>query len=192
MPAASVCPTVVAMSLRRRMPTAALALLAAVALAGCSTPEPSPTATTVTRAPLFASDAEALAAATKAYAAYLKVSDEISHDGGRNPERIKPYATGNALDLALKSAQQFRDADAHAIGETKLSDVALQRSSDDSAVVYACEDVSGVDIIGRDGTSLVPSDRRTRYSVQISVALATGGRPVVDDDLAVDVEGICK
>jgi hypothetical protein len=59
----------------------------ALALAGCVQP-PSrviPTSTP-SAAPVFASDAAALAAAKKAYVAYLAVSDAVANDGGKNPE----------------------------------------------------------------------------------------------------------
>ena len=69
-------------------PTAAAALLVlllAVLLSGCaSTTEPQPTLTPTATdaAPLFASDEEALAAATEAYAAYQAVSTEIAKLSG--------------------------------------------------------------------------------------------------------------
>ena len=77
---------------RVRMRAAALrpiAVLAAAfvlaALSGCvqTTEKPTPTPTAAAT-PAFASDEEALAAAEKAYAAYLAVLDDVTADGGRN------------------------------------------------------------------------------------------------------------
>ena len=60
----------------------AAALAVALVLVGCvptttpASPAPRPSAT-----PVFATEAEALAAATEAYAAYVRVSDQILADG---------------------------------------------------------------------------------------------------------------
>ncbi|HWU47090.1 MAG TPA: hypothetical protein VN133_10080, partial [Humibacter sp.] len=52
------------------------ALLLGGVLAGCTPSAPKPThSPTASRTPMFASDEEALKAATDAYAAYLKMSD---------------------------------------------------------------------------------------------------------------------
>lgn len=200
MSATPVCPTVVAMSLprpipRRRMPVVSAVLLVAVALAGCSTPQPTPAVTKKTApSPMFASDAEALAAATKAYAAYLKVSDEISHDGGTNPERIKPYATGKALALAIKSTQQYAASGAHSAGDTVLRNSYLQGSGSDQrrAVIYTCEDVSGVDVVDANGVSLVEPDRPTLSAFMVSLVRRTGNsKLIVEERKPWDSEGVC-
>ncbi|WP_243064165.1 hypothetical protein [Humibacter sp. RRB41] len=183
------------MPLRRRMPAVALALLVAVALAACTTPSPSPTPTKrAAHTPLFASDAEALDAATKAYAAYLKVSDQISHDGGKNPERIKPYATGEALQLVLKSAAQFAAAGAHSVGSTKYRKVRLQNPGSDGlhVAIYTCEDVSEVDVVNSGGESLVESDRATlsAFVVTLESAGSSSGL-IVEDRKSWELDGIC-
>ncbi|MDQ1582169.1 MAG: hypothetical protein QOF36_223, partial [Microbacteriaceae bacterium] len=62
--------------------TLAGAGLIVITLAGCATsasPMPTPSAV---HSPLFASDEEALKAATDAYAAYLAMSDTIAQEGG--------------------------------------------------------------------------------------------------------------
>ena len=89
----------------------AAALAVAFVLVGCvptttpASPAPRPSAT-----PVFATEAEALAAATKAYAAYVRVSDQITADGGANPERIAPHVT---------AAQLKRDRDVFAAYRAK-------------------------------------------------------------------------
>ena len=186
----------VSMSLRRRMPAAAFAALIALSLAGCTpsnpTPTPSPTAT---HSPLFASDEEALKAATDAYAAYLKMSDTISHEGGANPERIKEYASGRALDLALRSAKQFRDAHARSLGGTQYRDIHLQSQRDGGRLVaiYACEDVSDVDVVDETGKSIVKPSRPTLSAFLLTLA-ATGqeNRLKVEERETWPPEGICS
>ncbi len=67
-----------------RAPTSiALVALAVLLLSGCLPPQTTVTPTPeATAAPVFASDEEALAAATAAYAAYLAMSDQIFAEGG--------------------------------------------------------------------------------------------------------------
>ncbi|MHA7986189.1 hypothetical protein ACX9R5_10305 [Rathayibacter sp. CAU 1779] len=180
------------MLVRRRMLATASAVLLAFALASCTPGQPTPTKSASAAAtPLFSSDEEALKAATDAYAAYLKMSDTISHDGGANPERIAPYATANAAKLSAKSAAQFRDAGAHSVGATAFQNVTLQRQSDSSVIIYACEDVSGVDIIDSHGTSIVAADRQSRIPVAITTT-STGSRDlVVSDEHTLQIAGIC-
>jgi hypothetical protein len=174
---------------RRLVTLSAAALLTAVTLAACTQPGPGPTQSPVPTAkhtPAFASDAEALKAATDAYAAYLKMSDTIAHDGGANPERIKPYASGDALDAALQSAQQFRAAGAHSIGSTTVAQIQpqvvdYQNVRNINISFYACEDVSEVDVLDQDGISLVSQDRPSRATYTVTV-LSRSGRLAVDSD----------
>ena len=83
----------------RIFPRVTFAALAAVLLlSGCVptsptvTPGPLPSST-----PIFATEDDALAAATAAYAAYVKISDQIFMEGGANPDRLKSVATGEQL-----------------------------------------------------------------------------------------------
>lgn len=144
----------------------ALALLVASALAGCATePTPAPTHTAAaTDAPVFASDEEALAAATKAYAAYLKASDAISNDGGTDPERIAPFIAPSLLKSELEGFAGYRSAGAHSVGSTTfvVSSVQGIEASKDfgtSISLYICEDVSDLDVVDSKGVSLVSPSR---------------------------------
>ena len=99
----------------------AVALSAVLMLSACvpTTTPAGPTPKTSTT-PVFANEAEALAAATKAYAAYVKVSDEILADGGRNPERINDVATGEAREIAKRGFTKFRDGNLTSTGSSKV------------------------------------------------------------------------
>jgi hypothetical protein len=174
------------------MPAAALAALLALPLSACTTAVQDPPPThSASPSPLFTSDADALKAATDAYAAYLKMSDTISHDGGAHPERINPYAIGQARNLVAKSAKQFADAKAHADGETSFSAVSIQETSPRGVVIYACEDVSGVDILSTNGESLVAPDRETRYPVQVSAVFSGSSKLLVSNESTISVHRIC-
>jgi len=148
-----------------------------LALAGCvpvdSKPSTSPSASAT---PVFASDAEALAAAEKAYAAYLKVSDQIANDGGKDPKRLDGLATGSLLSDDLEGFKSFAGKQWHSIGETRLTRTVLQsadlkRGGQGAVVVYLCEDVSGVDVVDRNGTSVVTAGRPELQQFQVELDL---------------------
>lgn len=137
-----------------------LATLLSAALAGCAeSPRPLPSATrTPDAAPVFASDEEALAAAEKAYAAYLAVDNAVAQSGGKGDSAYSKVAVGDALQSALTNAKQFRDAGAHITGEASFSTKELQSaeySSPDGVSVsfYICDDLSDVQLIGEAGES---------------------------------------
>src|SRR5690606_24012229 len=96
--------------MRSALALAAATVTVAVLLSGCVqqgpevTPPPEPSTT-----PIFASDEEALAAATEAYEAYLAMSDLIAQEGGVNPERIESVAVRKALADALEGFSVFRE-----------------------------------------------------------------------------------
>ncbi|HEY0260514.1 MAG TPA: hypothetical protein VGC18_11765 [Lacisediminihabitans sp.] len=160
-----------------RTVSGAFAALAALLLllCGCapsgprpsSTPGPSPT-------PIFATEADALAAATDAYAAYVRVSDQILMDGGANPDRIREVATGDALQTALDGYATFRDKQYRAIGGSKISHTRLQRyfqnEKDGAGIVstYSCLDVSQVDVLDVNGVSVVSASRPNIQAFELS------------------------
>ena len=153
--------------------TAALLL----ALAGCvpvdSQPSSSPTASAM---PVFASDAEALAAAEKAYVAYLKVSDEVANDGGKHPERLEGLATGSLLSDDLAGFKTFATKRWHSVGATKLTKAVLQSADlapdgNGTVTVYLCEDVSGVDVVDENDRSVVSPGRPELQQFQVQLEI---------------------
>ena len=155
-----------------RISGAALAL--ALVLSGCvpkTTPAgPSPQPSTT---PVFANEAEALAAATKAYAAYVRVSDEILADGGNNPGRIDEVVTGSQLAADLSGFASAREAGVHSVGSTTFESVVLQQynnahSKNDVVSIYLCENVSSVDVLNASGVSIVTAGRPNRVKYQVT------------------------
>ena len=170
----------------------ATALLSGCAPTAPPAAEPPPTISQ----PIFASDEEALAAAEAAYARYLAVSDQIAQDGGKNPERIDALAESAARDLVYASAQQYIDANAHLVGSTVLSSVELQESQtsiDGRATIsiYACVDVSNVDVINQDGDSLVTGSRPDKQAFEVLMAGASAGSLLVESQDVWTGESIC-
>jgi hypothetical protein len=161
---------------------AVAAAIVVTGLAGCApdspTPDRSPSATAT---PVFASDAEALTAAEAAYAAYLKVSDEIAHDGGANPERLSEVATGQIEKDDLAGFQEFRKNGWHSSGASQLKSARLQFidsrggvASAQAVSVYLCEDISGVDVLDDLGNSVVSTSRPAYQSFQVAFNLVAG------------------
>lgn len=167
---------------RRAIAVAAAALLLAT-LTGCApspTSRPTPTPTPHPT-PIFSSDKEALAAATKRYAAYLKVSDEILSEGGTDPGRLKSVATGKALATDLKGFAMARDKGWHTTGKTSFDNVRLQSRrmsnsvTSDVVAVYLCVDVSSIDVLDSSGKSVVSGTRPDRSQVEAIFDLSKVG-----------------
>ena len=173
-----------------RMRTAPALLVAALVvgtLAGCVPddepvrPDPSPTVE-----PIFESDEEALAAAVEAYGAYLAVVDEISADGGANPERLKKVATASVYEYELTGFQSYQSESKRTVGTTLVDTVSLQSadlsgySVTGAVAIYACEDYSQVDVLDSDGNSVVAAERKTRWPITVSFDLTgTPSAPLI-------------
>lgn len=156
-----------------RMLRSAAAVLAVLLLAGCVpgepviTPEPDPDVT-----PVFASDEEALAAATEAYAKYLEVSDQITADGGANPERLEPFVTAEQWAKELEGLKEWSDSGNTSAGASTFDTVTLQQYNSglerpDSLTVYLCVDVSAVRVVDSKGSDITPETRIDRYPLEV-------------------------
>ena len=161
-----------------RMLRTAAALVTVLLLAGCVprepviTPEPDPAST-----PVFASDEEALAAATEAYARYLEVSDQIAQDGGSRVDRISSHVT---VDQGFKEIENFGDLkDSGRIiqGPTKFDTLTLQQhltaaDGTETVTVYLCLDVSSTLVLDVDGNDVTPVDRTNRLPLEVEFEVA--------------------
>lgn len=166
----------------------AVVLVGMLALSGCvegnpiPTLPPSPTAT-----PLFASEEEALAAAEEAYAAYLEVSNEISADGGFNPERIDAVVTGSLLEASHDGFETLREEGWRTVGASKVVGVTLQYVDIPSGdmegflVAYFCVDYSEVDVLDAGGSSVVSPGRPDVQAFEVTFDLRE--RVVAPSDL---------
>lgn len=143
------------------------ALLAAtLMLTGCvpsevvvsAPPEPSIT-------PIFASDEDALAAATEAYAKYLVAIDESLSSYAT--ESLEDSSEGPAFDAATSRATHYKAAGNQQVGHALISrteptdlESVLRSNIDKSQVqIYVCIDLTAVDVIDEDGQSVVMADR---------------------------------
>jgi hypothetical protein len=166
-------PTVACMS--RRHPLAVVPLVVLVAaLVGCSgatrIPPPEPSSAVE---PLFASDEEALEAATQAYEEYLAVVDGLLQDPSADDSTLTLVALGNALTDASDSVETFAQRGLLFVGQRELVKVELQQvdvlQSNTQIHLYVCESVAGVDVLGPDGASVVEPTRPelTAFEVQV-------------------------
>ena len=177
---------------------ALLAAAALLALAGCAPSESHVTAApSASATPVFASDAEALAAAEKAYAAYLKVSDDILIDGGRQPDRLLSVATKSVYADELAGFEAIQAKDWHSTGGSRADHFALQSYAPgqlrDFVTVFLCSDVSAVDVVDSSGNSVVSPNRpsRSAFEVSFSYRAATPTRLVVSNKEVWDGGGVC-
>jgi hypothetical protein len=127
---------------------------------------------------VFASEAEALAAAEKAYAEYLRVSDEISAGGGADANRLKSVAVGNLVQDDLNGYQTFKAKSWHTVGSSKIAafkaefvDRNATQSTRAALVAYVCEDISQVDVIDASGVSVVSSTRPNVQGFEVNFDL---------------------
>ncbi|WP_104100228.1 hypothetical protein [Cryobacterium sp. M96] len=178
-----------------------LLLLGTLALTGC-TPEPVPQApqasetTAPTDAPVFASDEEALAAATEAYAAYLRTSDEISAAGGVGSERMEPLVSSGLLQSELEGFQGFVDANARSVGATTfivhgMQSAAYLRPEQTTISLYVCENVTGLDVIDPVGNSLVLASRQPITPFEVQFKMDAGLRLILEYRSAWRGENFC-
>ena len=165
--------------LRRGLPVGALCLVPFL-LMGCGASPQSPgtaqPAETVP-APVFASNEEALAAATTAYGKYIAMSDQISNEGGVQPERIAPFVTAGLLPDEMKQFVDLQTSSIHSTGLTGLRVISMQSARYESPQtteisLYVCEDVAGIDVVDSSGRSLVSA---TREAVSGFVARLVSG-----------------
>ena len=153
-----------------RAAAVALVLVGALSASGCASeapaadPTPTPSAT-----PLFASDEEALAAAEEAYAAYQQVSDSILIDGGAEPERLLKVATEAQYEYEKAGFDEAKANGLRSTGGSTFDTVTLRDWKDEAGdgrlvvSVLLCDDVAAVDIIDRQGQSVVDSSKPARF-----------------------------
>ncbi len=159
--------------MRSALPLVALACAVSLLLSGCVPEDPvvvPPAEQTVE--PMFATDEEALAAATDAYKAYLEMSDLIAQEGGKDPERIAPYVTNSALEDQTSQFSPFQESSLRTVGATAFDGMKLQQFSElqpgrAEVVTYVCLDVSAVQVINSSGKDVTPQSRDNRLPLEV-------------------------
>ncbi|THG28507.1 hypothetical protein [Naasia lichenicola] len=165
------------MSERSRSRTAAVliaGLATVLVLVACApTAEaPTPTASSTAPTPFFASDEEALAAATAAYESYLEVSDQIAADGGADPTALKPLVSVEEYERQEQSFLGFTERGLHAEGSSQVDSERLEQANlvVGNVSIYLCLDVSEVRLMDDAGVDNTPVDRMDRLPLQVAFA----------------------
>lgn len=188
------------MALRCRVQLVAVVLAFGAFAAGCAkseppqpTPTPSSTSQSATASPSptptptpTASEAAAIARA-RGYAAML---DKLSSNPKANLDELSTVARGKAADKWRQIILDDRSAGHRQTGSTKLTLISAKAgSSDQQWVVTMCLDVSGVDVVDRDGKSVVTKNRPDRVRDVLTVQQDTSSsRWYVTQD---EVTGTC-
>lgn len=172
--------------LRRTIGSATTALLFAVA-AGCaqspgSDPAPNPPDTKSTSASEAPQQSESEAAAEDAKQLlqdYFTTVDELGQDAARPVSDLAKVAVSRQLSVLRNTITQQRKAGQRQTGDTKVAELKVQSvnldNSDPAAgkvptvTVDVCWDVSDVDVVDKNGKSIVSPNRPdtawTRYTV---------------------------
>ena len=110
--------------------------------------------------------------ATDAYKAYLAMSEEITADGGSNPERIESFVTPELLQGNLDGFEDLRDQGVLTVGNSAIDSVRLQQidSSSLSVSVYLCVDLKGLRLVNSEGVDVTPPDRPDRVPLVATFA----------------------
>ncbi len=164
-------PTVACMPRRHALAVVPLIALLA-ALGGCSgetrIPPPEPSSAVE---PLFASDDEALEAATEAYEEYLVASNEVTASADLSVEPIEELVTAEYLELFVDSVEHLRSRGLRTAGSSVVLSTELQQWFEEAGlanvVLYVCLDVSGVRVLDEQGADQTPSERATVVGLEV-------------------------
>lgn len=148
------------MRTRRNVAGLVVAVVVALVLAGCVPPPPHVIPTSEpSSAPVFASNAAALAAAKKAFAAYLAASDQVANDGGTNVDRLASMDSPAQLARDKVTFAKLRTAGEHTSGMSNFSHFTLQSAESskrgfEEVAAYACIDISQTQLLDAGGNQI--------------------------------------
>jgi hypothetical protein len=154
-------------------------LAAALALTGCadSAPPVIPTAQPST-APVFATSADALAAAKKAYVGYLGASDLVAHEGGDRVDPLRAWDSPRQFTNDERDFDLMRSQGHHTVGESTYSYFSLE-SFDMNAgraevIAYVCLRIDATQLLDRSGAD-VGASRQLAIPLQVSFVSSEAG-----------------
>jgi hypothetical protein len=148
---------------------------------------------------VFASDAEALAAAEKAYAAYESAVDKSLQTS--SPDGLDVVATGDALTSAISSAAAFKQDGRKQRGNSTVGKVTpadlgaltMPGAADGVAEIYACLDVSRVEVIDASGKTVSAPDRQVIFPTLVSLVWSASNQALlVSEESVWDGQNFCN
>ncbi|AWB86853.1 hypothetical protein C3E77_09635 [Mycetocola zhujimingii] len=161
------------------MPTLLRAVVAGLAIAGgavslfaCAQPSAQPTPTPTA---IFASEDEALAAATDTYAKYSAAYDLSNSLGGKDMSSVAPYVTdAHLMDLGVPGVLQENGW--HTTGISTFTPASIDRFKQEGeraeVILNLCRDVSQVRIVAADGSDVTPVERSSVLPLSVTLTSA--------------------
>jgi hypothetical protein len=150
-------------------------LLGAAALSGCAAaapPAPAPTSTAI-----FASEDEALAAATNVYQQYTAALDIVFAAGGRGDESLSNFVTPEYL-VTLSEDGALEKNGWRTTGITSFDNVSVDELVDTgktaTVTLTLCRDVANVRIVDGEGIDVTPESRMERFPVLVTFETESG------------------
>lgn len=133
---------------------------------------------------MFASDEEALAAAEELYGRYNKLSNELGAGGWSDTSELSEVLSGAALAGELETSDSLSTKGYRQIGDSSFDSVTLQQLIDHGAeavalTIYVCLDVSEVDVIDGDGSTVVSASRPDRQALEVEMNDNDGALKIV-------------
>ena len=167
-----------------RLPPLALTLAVLLTLTACvPAPNQSRQEGTVapTDAPLFASDAEALAAAEEVYREYSVVADQVAE--GRDVQDLAKFVTNEWLEQETLTYLSLREEQKRLVGQSTIRSINLQSFADNRVVIYVCHETSNIRVIDASGADVTPADRPPTATLQVTLTVDESRLLISDSEL---------
>ncbi|SFO05480.1 hypothetical protein [Mycetocola miduiensis] len=169
-------------------------LLGSVMLGGC-TPAP-PATPTPTSTAIFASEDEALAAATDVFTAYLAAYDSAMADGGRDLATVREYVSDDYFaEVSEPGTIVTNGWHTSGVSTFEVKEVPHFDASNNSANIHLniCRDITGIRVLDMNDHDVTPPDREMRVPLAVSFAVATddewnGALRIVDVESWLDAD----
>lgn len=156
-------------------------------LVGCVPAEPAVTPVPVSSTkPLFASDADALKAATDAYAAYTAQGDLIS-SGQADPETMRAFVSPSQLKDEQSVFDRYKARGYTTRGSTGIDSITLENYSDRTSdsfqlSMYVCLVLAQIRLIDSTGSDVTPASVLDKTPLEIEFVRGhKGEKPLLID-----------
>lgn len=180
-------PTLRARRPRRLTPLAlAPVTVLLVALVGCSdTPEIPQADPTPSASPLFASEEEALDAATAVYEEFLAVTGEILRNGGEGAESLEPLVSPEVFEQENEGFLSLQESGGRTDGQNRLEGIRLQQIAmgDPESFelqAYVCVNNTDARLIDGDGNDITNPDRTEVITLEVVFGSDPSGSLIIE------------
>ena len=179
---------------RRTRAVAAVVVLTAVLVTGCDRgtgdPTTSPTATSITPtvAPTtptptaLTPEEEDLRGAEQAVVALVAMTDQLGQDFTRRLDELYTVSRDQTVDTWIQILNLRRVNGQTQIGDSVLEDIQVAKNAEGLWDATACIDVSGVNVVDKDGKSVVSPDRPARVKYRYLIEKDDGLFYVIEDE----------